>query len=151
MDSFRDKFFSLLEEFGKGKKMVLSTSLNDKVTSRMMSIIQKEGVFYFQTDQTFRKYHQLINNKNVALCMDNLQIEGICRELGHPLDYPAFTALYQECFPGSFERYSSLSHERLFSVTPFYMERWIYKGGVPFIETMDMGKQEYHLYEYKGI
>lgn len=151
MDSFNDQYNAFLIEFGKGRKMVLSTSLNDRVTSRMMSVIQQNGIFYFQTDKHFRKYDQLMNNENVALCIDNIQIEGICKELGHPLQNPDFRSLYKECFASSFERYSSLSNEVLFSVTPLHVERWLYKDGIPFIESFDIVNEEHCLYEYKGV
>ena len=70
--------------------MVLSTSENDIVSSRMMSVILMDGTFYFQTDCTFRKYRQISSNRNVALCIDNIQIEGICEELGHRPDNEDF-------------------------------------------------------------
>ena len=150
MNNFNDQYNAFLNEFGKGRKMVLSTSLNDKVTSRMMSVIQQSGIFFFQTDKHFRKYDQLIKNKNVALCIDNIQIEGICKELGHPLENPDFCSLYKECFASSFERYSSLSSEVLFAVTPLHMERWLYKDGTPFVESFDIAKQAYNICEYNG-
>ncbi len=84
MNTFHDKYQAFLSDFGNGRTMVLSTSENDIVSSRMMSIIQIEGV-YFQTDLTFKKYRQLLSNPNVALCIDNIQIEGVCEELEHPL------------------------------------------------------------------
>lgn len=151
MNNFEIQYSAFLNEFGKGKTMVLSTSLKDKVTSRMMSVVQQNGVFYFQTDKHLRKYNQLIKNESVALCIDNIQIEGIAKELGHPLENTAFCSLYKECFIGSFERYSSLSKEVLFAVTPLRVERWIYKEGVPFIETFDIANKEYSIYEYKCV
>ena len=151
MNHFENQYSAFLNEFGKGKAMVLSTSLKNKVTSRMMSVIQENGVFYFQTDKHFRKYDQLIKNENVALCIDNIQIEGIAKELGHPLENSAFCSLYKECFASSFERYSSLGNEVLFAVTPLHVERWIYKEGVPFLETFDITNKEYCIYEYKSV
>lgn len=74
MNTFLDSYNNFLVDFGKGKLMVLSSSKNDKVTSRMMSVVQSDGLFYFQTDKTFRKYYQLVNNPQVALCVDNIQI-----------------------------------------------------------------------------
>lgn len=144
------KFESFLVEFTRGKTMVLSSSLNDKVSSRMMSIVCIDGVFYFQTDKTFRKYNQLIQNPQVALCTENIQIEGICTEIGHPLEDCIFCNIYKECFGNSFIKYSSLNNERLFAVTPTYVERWLYIEAVPFIEIFDVEKQEYSLYEYAG-
>ncbi len=75
MENFNCKVKEFFDGFGTGKKMVLSTSHNDIVTSRMMSIVLIEGVFYFQTDITFRKYEQIKNNPKVSLCIDNMQIE----------------------------------------------------------------------------
>ena len=106
MSIFKDKYEKLLIEFNKGKTMVLSSAENNKVSSRMMSIAYFDGLFYFQTDKTFKKYNQLVNNPYVALCTDNIQIEGICKELGHPLDNPAFCKVYKDVFFSSFNKYS---------------------------------------------
>ena len=138
---FSEMYKAFLEEFGKGRKMVLSTSLHDHVTSRMMSIVQREGIFYFQTDREMRKYGQLSGNSQVALCIENIQIEGMCRQIGHPMENRDFCILYEECFPGSFQRYSALEKECLFAVTPFRIERWLYLEGKPFLEELDVEKQ----------
>lgn len=151
MHTFTEKYEAFLSDFGKGRKMVLSTSENDIVSSRMMSVIQADGTFYFQTDCTFRKYRQLKANRNVALCIDNIQIEGVCEELGHPLDNADFCERFQKCFKGSFDAYTSLKNERLFAVRPVFIERWVYENGVPFIETFDIAKQDYSINKYNGI
>lgn len=150
MDNYPDKIQSFLSDFGKGRKMVLSTSENDKVSSRMMSVVQINGFFYFQTDINLRKYHQLMANNNVALCIDNIQIEGVCKEVGHPLEAPDFSSLFRECFKGSFDAYTSLKNERLFEVRPLYIERWVYKNGIPYIETFDFAARQYSLEKYMG-
>lgn len=136
--------------FGEWKQMVLSTCEKEQVTSRMMSIIQKDGLLYFQTDKTFRKYKQLLTNPKVSLCESNIQIEGICIEIGCPKENPSFCLLYKQYFPNSFERYSFLNNERLFQVKPFRIQQWIYKEGVPFIEIYDLEKQCYSIQEYTG-
>jgi len=151
MTGFEEKYTAFLKEFAKGKTMVLSTAENGKVSSRMMSVVCIGGEFYFQTDRTFRKYQQLLANPHVALCIDNIQIEGICRELGHPMDDPDFCAVFKECFGGSFRAYSLLKNERLFAVSPRYIERWVYSEGLPFIEKYDVEKREYSLRRYQGI
>ena len=151
MSVFCDRFDAFLSDFGKGRKMVLSTSENDVVSSRMMSVVQIDGTFYFQTDITFRKYRQLSANRNVALCIDNIQIEGICGELGHPLADDRFCERFRECFKGSYDAYTSLENERLFAVRPTYIERWIYKDNVPYIETFDMNTQVYNIVRYIGM
>lgn len=151
MGKFENEYCDLLAEFSKGKIMVLSSSKNDKVTSRMMSVIQIDGTFYFQTDKSFRKYDQLINNPLVALCIDNIQIEGICKEIGKPTDNTSFCEIYSECFKASYDMYSSLKNERLFKINPTYIERWIYKDGIPFIEIYDFECKEHKLVRYEGV
>lgn len=148
MNQFQDKFCAFLEEFGIGKSMVLSTSLHDKVTSRMMSVAQKEGVFYFQTDKTFRKYEQLIGNANVALCIENIQIEGVCEELGYPKDHSDFCEVFAQRFQKSYQHYSGLPNERLFRVIPKRIERWLYEADQALVETMDVENQVYTICPY---
>lgn len=149
MDIFQTNYDVFLKEFGKGKKMVLSTSENDRVTSRMMSIVRLDDLFYFQTDRSFRKYSQLLQNPRAALCIENIQIEGICKEIGHPMENAEFCRLYQECYRSSYQMYTALEEERLFVLTPTYLERWIYKEGVPFLETFDIEKKTYELKKYE--
>ena len=68
---------------------------------------------------------------NVALSSKNIEIEGICSLVGNPLDNEEFSKAYKKSFLGSFNRYSSLSNERLFSIKPSFIERWLYIDGVP--------------------
>lgn len=149
MNSFELKKEEIFSNFGYSKNMVLSTSYQDKVTSRMMSVIIFDGEFYFQTDKNFRKYNQIKNNPIVSLCCDNISIEGICTELGKPLDNNRFIKLYEKYYNYSYQQYSSLQNERLFKVTPLYIQIWIYENAKPYIEIIDFKSNEYRktLYE----
>jgi hypothetical protein len=151
MEQFSQRLREFFFEFGKGRKMVLSTSENYSVSARMMSVVQINGEFYFQTDRKLRKYRQLSANRNAALCIDNIQIEGICEELGCPLDNAAFSEAFRECFRGSFDAYTALENERLFVLRPKYIQRWIYIENVPYIETFDINSQSYGCERYTGI
>ena len=148
---FEKQYKLFFKEFGIAKKMVLSTSLACHVTSRTMSIIQIDDFFYFQTDRTFRKYAQLLENPNVSLCIDNIQIEGRCKEMGHPKEHPRFLSIYEKAFPHSFKLYSSLQNERLFQIEPTFIERWIYQNDIPFIETFDLKTKRYCIEKYTGV
>lgn len=148
---FEEEYFKFWQDFGKSKKMVLSTSFANMVTSRTMSVIHLNGKLYFQTDVTSRKYHQLKSNPHVALCVDNIQIEGLCKEIGCPGENKDFCNAYQTCFPSSFQRYSLLKNERLFVVTPTFIESWIYIDNVPYIRTFDIENRNYTLKQYCGI
>ena len=71
---FEEEYMKFWKTFGKAKKMVLSTSLNDIVTSRTMSIVILNRKLYFQTDNTFRKYNQLKSNPQVAVSDTHLDV-----------------------------------------------------------------------------
>ena len=116
MNLFNDKYNAFLTGFGQGRKMVLSTSENNKVSSRMMSVILINGEFYFQT-----------------------------------LDNDLFCDIFQKCFKGSFEAYSSLKNERLFCVKPLFVERWIYSNSIPYIEIFDIENEQYSYKKYLGL
>ncbi|MDC7290447.1 pyridoxamine 5'-phosphate oxidase family protein [Blautia schinkii] len=150
MDRFEEVCKELFGRIGNHRKMVLSTAANQKVTSRMMSIIIIDGKFYFQTDVTFRKCKQLKENPQVALCMDEVQIEGICEEVGVPIENAEFCKMYETYFPGSYKCYTHLGNERLFEVSPTFVQRWIYENGVPFVESYDFINSKYSKIEYVG-
>lgn len=147
---FAEKYDEFLSGFGKGRTMVLSTSADGKVTSRMMSIVQQDGVFYFQTDKTMRKYHQLMKNPYVALCIDNIQIEGVAEEAGKPLEHKIFSKLFSQQHKGSFDAYSSLENERVFEVRPVFVQRWLYIESIPYIEKFYVEENRYIKEKYNG-
>ncbi len=149
MSDFEEKFAHFIKEFGVSQRMVLSTSYHDNVSSRMMSIVLIDNKFYFQTDKNFRKYEQLTRNPNVSLCIDNITIEGRCKEVGKPSDNAMFTDIFRKEYSSAYERYTNKEDEVLFEVRPIYIQRWIYEEGVSFIETFDIPSMEYEMREYK--
>lgn len=146
---FDEAYMKFWEKFGESRTMVLSTSLHDIVTSRTISIVACEEKLYFQTDKTFRKCDQLEENPHVALCIDNIQIEGECSSIGRPSEHPDFCKAYERCFPSSYRRYSYLQNERLFCVIPTFIERWIYIDGVPYIEKFEITQKKHTLILYE--
>ena len=150
MDTFIKQYEAFLSDFGEGRTMVLSTSENDVVSSRMMSVVQLNGIFYFQTDVMLKKYRQLSVNPNAALCIDNIQLEGVCENLGHTLENEEFCSIFKKCFKGSYEAYTALKNERLFAFKPRYIERWVYRQGIPYIESFDIEAKAYHIERYSG-
>lgn len=148
--SFYEKVDALFGQLGYHHKMVLSTSADGKVTSRMMSILILNHAFYFQTDQSMRKFHQLQKNPNAALCFDNVQIEGTCALIGRPCDDKDFSTQYQQAYSHSYSLYSGLENERLLRLTPTFIKRWIYIDGKPFEECFDFSVQTYCLKAYRS-
>lgn len=150
MHTFEEHYAALLERIGDGEPMVLSTSVDNQVSSRMVSVIVLEGIFYFQTDQALRKYAQLQANPRAALCCGNVQIEGVCAQMGHPKENPRFSERYMARYPGSFRRYSGLPSERVFSLTPVKIKTWIYQEEKPYEECFDFAQKTYEKRPYAG-
>ncbi len=131
------------EDFGSAREMVLSTSYNDVVSSRMMSVILLDRTFFFQTSNKLNKYQQIKKNKNVSLCIGNISITGVCKELGKPKNYPEFCCAYERHYKGAYDLYTNLEEERLFFVTPVSAEKWIYENGKPYLEKYDFVNDVY--------
>lgn len=148
MEAFITQCAALFQRLGTHKHMVLATALQHQVTARTMSILMMDGAFYFQTDIAFRKYEQIRQNPHVALCTDNIQIEGTCEEMGAPVNHPAFCDAYSRHFPSSYTRYTALPGERLFRVIPAYIQTWIYEDDIPYMEQYDFDNQKYNKIRY---
>lgn len=145
---FEEKYSYFWYKLGTYKKMVLSTSLDNIVTSRMMSLICIDKKLYFQTDKNFTKYNQIKGNNNVALCIDNIQIQGICEEIGKPIDNEEFCNTYKKYFESSFNTYTKLENERLFVIKPTFIKCWVYIENIPYIEIFDVINNKYILEKY---
>lgn len=146
--NYKIKMNEIYAQIGACAKMVLATSYQDHVTARTMSFVILDGNFYFQTDIHFTKYQEMTQNKNVALCLDNIQIEGVCEEIGHPLDNAEFCKYYKKYHLSSYEAYTGLSTTRLFRICPTYIQRWKYVNGKPFIEKLFIGEEKLTMINY---
>ena len=146
-DLFRSNLSRIWRKIGTHGIMVLSTSAEDRVTSRPMSVIVLNEKFYFQTDESYLKYKQICKNQNIALSVNNFSIEGKCRSIGHPLDEnnQFFADSYKKHFRGSFNAYSALPTEMLLEITPTLIYSWEYKLTKPFMEFFDFENELYHI------
>lgn len=140
---FNVKLTEFFNKFGSHKNMVLSTSYNNEVDSRMMSIICYNGKFYFQTDKNFKKCQQIKANSKVSLCIDNISVKGICKCVGKPVDNLTFCKLFNENFQKAYNLYTGLESEVLFEVEPIHIKCWIYENDTPYIEEYELNKKIY--------
>jgi len=142
-NDFHNKLAELFQKLGNAKKMVLATSQDNKVTARMMSCIIYNDMIYFQTDKKFIKYKQITANPMVALCIDNIQIEGVASFQGHPLETQNkfFAKAYESNFKGSFDSYSALADEVLIEIKPLKITLWEYEGKEPYRLIFDLENQ----------
>ncbi len=140
----------LIEFLNNNKVMVLSTSFKDRVTSRMMSVINNGIVIYFQTSINSTKYEQMLKNQNVSLCISNMQLEGKAKIKCHPYDDIFFKENYSKTHANSFKTYSHLKEEILIEVHPTFVTFWKYdKEGNPYRDFIDIINKKAYKEYYK--
>lgn len=94
-NNYEIKYNDILKQIGNHAKIVLATSHNDRVSARKMQL-----------------YAETFN-----------QIEGICKKIGHPLDYQDFYHDYKTYFLSAYENYSHLKNEKLFIIKPTFIQK----------------------------
>lgn len=131
---------------GKAQKMALATSSNNRVTVRTMSFILENEKLYFQTDINFTKFQQIKNNPLVAVCWNNIQLEGICNILGHPFETKnlSFKKAFEKYYKGSYEKYSHLNNEVVVEIAPILVTIWGYDDEKPYREFFDFNNRSYY-------
>jgi len=137
--------YELLEKeiynlLGDNKILVLATSSDNRVTARSVSCIVIGKKVCFQTDKTFLKCEQIMKNQNVALCTENIQIEGIAKIKGHPLneENKDFAEKYKNYYKSSYDNYSHMQNETVIEVESTYITLWKYENGLPYRDFLDV-------------
>ena len=86
--------------------IVLATSLDGRVTARTVSMASEGLDVYFMSWGHHTKCIQIRGNPRVALCRDNVQIEGLAEILGSPLEETnqRYTELLRRKYPDDHDR-----------------------------------------------
>ena len=134
----------IIEALEKNPIWVLSTSLNDYVTSRPMSIVHIGLDVFFQTNTCYVKHEQMKANKHVALCSQNISIEGIAEDIGDWSngDKAEIMELYKSKHKNSFDAYGMLNGQTVYKVTPVKIKLWKYVDGKPTREVLLVVEQQ---------
>lgn len=142
----------IFDFLGENAFMVLATSLKDRVTARTVSCVIFDKKIYFQTDKSFLKYKQINENPKIALCLDNIQIEGTAYFKGHPLldKNSKFCYLYKKYFYNSYLNYSSQKDEIIIEVKPKHISIWKYEDEKAFRDYLNQDMKIAYRDYYKG-
>ncbi len=128
----------VFNQLGSNKVMVLATSFEDRVTARNMSCIMMDHKLYFQTDKRFLKTQQMLKNQKVALCVDNIQLEGNAKIVGNSDEAPKFCEAYKRYFRASYDTYTHLRNQVIIEVEPTFITLWRYADGrKPYRDFLD--------------
>lgn len=142
MEIFEAELEKVLAKVAKRGIVVLSTSAENYVTSRPISVVVYDGKIVFQTSTKLLKYQQIQKNQQVAMCVDNIQIEGTAVLGGPPVEDNHFSQAYKEKHLGSYNNYSHMASTRVIEVQPKKITMWVYKEKEPYIVTFQMDTQE---------
>lgn len=124
--------------------MVLATCSGNRVSARTVSIVNHGLKIYFQTDIDFLKYKQIKENPNVALCFENIQIEGQATITCHPFENRFFIENYKIQHKTAFENYSKLKDNVIIEVEPLLITFWKYTevDRKPYRDFIDIKEQK---------
>ncbi|QQO10547.1 pyridoxamine 5'-phosphate oxidase family protein [Breznakiella homolactica] len=81
---FKEKYREVMENLEKEPFIVLATLDGDKAAARTVFFFMYNSSIYFITSKPYSKYKQIAKNPNVALCINNIQIQGTAHIQGHP-------------------------------------------------------------------
>lgn len=141
---YNEMYDAVLKKFSDGKTFALATLRNGQPTVRTMSGFSLNGKIYFQTDSLMDKAADIIANNQVALCLDEIQIQGSCVEIGHPFDETNlwFIDAFKVFFPKAYAQYSHVSTERVYEITPVWVEIWGKQNDIPSLIYLDIGNKK---------
>lgn len=146
---YEDKIKKLFEKIGENVLLPLATNDGEgNVSVRTVSAIIINQKIYFQTDVKMKKAKDIASNHCVAVCIEGIQMQGECVEIGRVSDNPFFEELYMHYYPGAYEKYSNLEDERVFEITPKYIKCWSYIENKPVYEIYDVDKCLYEIKPY---
>jgi general stress protein 26 len=135
---FNEGMTYVWEKVESKKIGALATSADNRVTVRAISFIHLGDHLYFQTDSRSLKAEQLRKNRNVGVCLVNVQIEGEAEIMGHaslPVNRE-FVNKYKIEHPGSYKLYTNGESQIVVRIHPSLIIIWKYKEGIAFREFL---------------
>jgi len=115
----------VIEQLKKNWHGVLATAEGKHVTAREMMLIHDGLKISCLTGINTRKYKQIQANKNVAIAVDNIQVDGVAILKGHPSEpeNAGFIKAFKESQPKIYEVYKDSCHNpeipfKVIEITP---------------------------------
>jgi hypothetical protein len=134
----------IFTSLAEAKEIVLSTSAQNRVTSRIVSCACNREEILFLSWGHHTKCQQIKANPLVALCHKNLQIEGRAEILGNPLDsaYKNYADTFRKIQPAIFDNFSKLPGMVLVRITLTVITAWTRDAQGYRIDHFDLEKKE---------
>lgn len=140
--NYKTEFTTILKEISDKYTMVLATSAKNVVTARNITTILINDRIYFQTDSRMKKVKQIKNNPNVALCVENYQIQGKATLLGSWDENKKIMNAYRKIHESAYASYSKIKTQIVIEIEITEIKKWEFIDGVPYILLIDTIKKE---------
>lgn len=130
-----------VESFLAAKRaIVFATSEEDRVTARTVSFASSGIEVYFMSFAANLKCRQIRANPNVALCRDNVQIEGKAQILGPVLGRAnaAYARLLREKYPEDHAANAAHPEMTLIRVVPSLIGVYRKEGDEHLVDRLDV-------------
>ena len=141
--NYNNEIEQIYKQIGDSKIMSLATSSQNHPTVRLVSCIVYMDKIVFQTGTDLTKYKQICENNHVALCTDNIQIEGVANIIektnnNEDDNILKIMEIYKKYYKSSYEIYSHNENEVLIEIIPTKIIKWDYENKKPFRVFMDI-------------
>jgi general stress protein 26 len=137
-DEIKEEKVRFLEQ---NNRIVLATSQKNRVTARTVLYASEGLTTIFYTLTSLRKFAQIKANSKVALCLNNISIEGTAEMVGNQQEeeYKRLVEIYKKKVP-AFEWWSAHYPELsvFVKVTPTLIKSYVYKDKKPALECLDL-------------
>lgn len=130
-----------LDYISKAASVALATSLEGRTTVRMMTGVVLDGAVWVQTDRRFLKCMQIAGNPRVAICCDDLQMEGVAHDMGHPNDNPAYLQAFADAYPHFAMSFLAKETQIAYKIVPTSGTLWCYEDRLPYMLVVDDAAQ----------
>lgn len=154
-DEVKEEKIKLLEQYDR---IVLATSLNNRVTARTVSYASEGLTIIFASWTHLKKIAQIRANAKVALCLDKagacaVNIERIAEIVGSPQneENKRLIEIYKKKLPAVFDFYFAHFPEEKYvfvKVTPSLIVTWVTKDDNGFLEHLDLENKRAYLRTY---
>jgi len=139
--SYIELLNEVIEILRNTKEIVIATCHKGRVTARTVYCICDDVHIYFITSKAYTKYKQIKANPNIALSINNIQIEGEAEILGHPLDKENdyFKAICEKNkdYIEYYKKYSNYKNSIVIKANPVLITLYNGKGSYKYINLQE--------------
>ena len=130
-----NKIIQLLEKI---PTIVLATYAGNQVTARTMNLVNDGLMIYMQTGESSEKGMQIRENPNVAMAIDNIQIEAVAQFTADAREIGICSEKFKAKFPQLYEKYADLPEEPTVICEPVKFKLYKVIDGKPCRDILDV-------------